>query len=81
MVEFFLIVITSTLSINFLFLNPVDNQCCNVRIWGFSTVACRYIRNALIFWDTCFLGIYTRYYGMPKSLGYVYNGMPVNAGG
>ena len=61
-------------------LHGFDINVAAVRILGFSTAACRYIRNAPIFWDTFFLGIWTRYYGMPKSLGYVYNGMPVNAG-
>ena len=42
--------------------------------------AYRYIRNAPIFCDHCFLRIWTRYNGMPRNLGFVHNGMPVNAG-
>ena len=53
----------------------------NIRIWGFGLATCRYIRNAPIFCDHCFLKIWTRYNGMPRNLGFVHNGMPVNAGG
>ena len=47
---------------------------------GFALAACRYIRNAPIFCDPRFLRIWTRYNGMPRNLGFVHNGMPVNAG-
>ena len=36
------------------------------------------IRNAPIFCDHCFLRIWIRYNGMPRNIGFVHNGMPVN---
>ena len=41
----------------------------NIRIWGFGLATCRYIRNAPIFCDHCFLKIWTRCNGMPRNLG------------
>ena len=45
-----------------------------------SYMAYRYIRNALIFCDHCFLIIWTPYNGMPRNLGFVHYGMTLYAG-